>query len=272
MPDGTLPFATDMQLDADDFARVRRLIHAHAGISLNANKQNMVYSRLSKFAREHGGFRQYLDWLERAGRDDAWQGFVNSLTTNLTSFFREQHHFPILAQKLRGASAASVWCCAASTGEEPYSIAMTLLEAAAPGARLSVFASDIDTNCLATAAAGVYRDEAVKTLTDAQLKRYFHRGTGGNQGHVRARPEIRRIIEFGPLNLLAPNWTHRGTYDAIFCRNVMIYFDKPTQTKVLERLAGHLPPGGLLFAGHSENFTDAKHLFRLIGKTVYERV
>jgi chemotaxis protein methyltransferase CheR len=272
MPDGSQAFASDLALTNADFSRVKGLIYSAAGINLNTNKQNMVFSRLSKFAREHGGFTPYLDWLERSGTADAWQTFINSLTTNLTSFFREQHHFPILADLVRGKTSANVWCCAASTGEEPYSIAMTLLEAAAPGARLQLFASDIDTNCLTTAAAGVYRDESIKTLNDAQLRRHFQRGTGANAGFVRVRPELKRVIEFGQVNLLAQKWTHQGSYDAIFCRNVMIYFDKPTQLKVLERLAGHLPKGGLLFAGHSENFTEAKHLFRLIGKTVYERV
>lgn len=194
------------------------------------------------------------------------------MTTNLTAFFRESHHFPILADfaKRRGGPV-SVWCCAASTGEEPYSIAMTLVEALGPRANASsVLATDIDTNVLTRARAGVYPVERVEKLEGERLKRFFLKGRGANEGQVRVRPEIADMVRYETLNLLAPTWQINEQFDVIFCRNVMIYFDKPTQARILERFVPLLKPGGLLFAGHSENFTYISRDFRLRGQTVYE--
>ncbi|CAN5191969.1 chemotaxis protein methyltransferase [soil metagenome] len=265
----------DASLTRGDFERVRKLIYARAGIALSEAKQQMAHSRLSRRVRATGaaGFGDYLDRLERHGGDE-WQEFVNALTTNLTSFFREQHHFPLLAEfagRHASSSAAplKVWCSAASTGEEPYSIAMTLAELGQTQA--SVLSTDIDTKVLETARRGVYRDDGIKTLESAQLRRWFLKGRGANAGHVKVRPELQRMCRFEPLNLLADSWSIGGPFDAIFCRNVMIYFDKPTQYRVLERFAAVLRPGGLLFAGHSENFSEARQHFTLRGKTVYER-
>lgn len=265
----------EFEFDSYGFERVRRLIHRHAGISLNAGKTDMVYSRLSRRLRALGlhSFGAYLDRLE-AGGGDEWQAFTNALTTNLTSFFREQHHFPLLAEHLRGlppGGGATVWCAASATGEEPYSIAMALLEAAR-GARpaANVLASDIDTSVLATAAAGVYTEERVAGLTPERLRRFFLYGRGEHAGQVRVKPELHQLVTFRQVNLLAPAWPVGGPLAAIFCRNVMIYFDKPTQLRVLNRFAGLLAPGSLLFAGHSEHFQHPA--FRLRGKSVYERV
>lgn len=258
-----------------DFSRVRRLIYDHAGISLGAHKREMVYSRLARRLRVLGrnDFGTYLDHLERNPNADEWEEFVNALTTNLTAFFREAHHFPILADFVRKRSAPiSVWCCAASTGEEPYSIAMTLTEALGPRANAKILATDIDTNVLSKAQAGIYPAERIAKMEDARLKRFFLQGKGANSGHVRVRPELREMLQFEPLNLLAPDWQIPEQFDVIFCRNVMIYFDKPTQAKILERFAPLMKPGGLLFAGHSENFTYISKDFRLRGHTVYELV
>jgi chemotaxis protein methyltransferase CheR len=258
-----------------DFERVRALIHKTAGISLNATKQNMVYSRLSRRLRTtgHTSFQSYLDDLE-AHQSPEWQEFTNALTTNLTSFFREAHHFPILADFIRARSQpVKIWCAAASTGEEPYSLAMVMSECANVGApSSSLIATDIDTNVLETAAAGVYSAEGHKGLSEERRKRFFLRGSGSNAGKIRVRPELRALIEFAPLNLLADGYAVPTDLDVVFCRNVLIYFDKPTQHNVLNRLATHLKVGGLLFAGHSENFSDCRDIFRLRGKTVYERV
>jgi len=264
-----------------DFERVRRLIYARAGIHLNDTKRNMVYSRLSRRLRALGieSFTVYLDRLENdpAFAAHEQQLFVNALTTNLTSFFREPHHFPRLAEFLRArGDGARLWCAAASTGEEPYSIAMTMIEAlgAEPSARL--LATDIDTNVLATARAAVYRLDSARQCGDARLRRFFLRGRGSNEGMVRVRPEVARLVEFAPLNLLDETWPALRSFaplvDVVFCRNVMIYFDKPTQRRVLARIAQVLKPGGLLFVGHSENFTDCREWFALRGKTVYERL
>jgi len=269
----------EFTLSAADFARVRQLIYQRAGISLHEGKQAMVYSRLSRRLRETGqrSFTDYLGWLDRASgaqADAEWQEFVNCLTTNLTAFFREEHHFHALAQDLRerGGRPLRIWCNAASTGEEPYSLAMTAVEALGAAAPVRVLASDIDTRVLDIARRGVYPAEA-RGLAPERLRRHFLRGTGANAGHIRVRPELARLIEFRPFNLMNASWSALGEpFDVIFCRNVMIYFDAPTQRRVLERMHGVLQPGGLLYVGHSENFTDARDLFRLRGKTVYERL
>jgi chemotaxis protein methyltransferase CheR len=263
----------DFTFTGEDFERVRGLIRAHAGISLSPAKRDMVYSRLARRLRELGldNFSDYLDRVEHGGQTE-WESFTNALTTNLTSFFREPHHFPILVEHLGrcGARPAKIWCSAASTGEEPYSLAMTVAEAfnsfTPP---VKILASDLDTRALAAAQAGVYDAERVERMEPERVRRFFQRGTGVHAGKVRVRPELRQMVTFQPINLLAADWPLRGPLDAIFCRNVMIYFDKPTQLAVLERFAPLLAPGGLLFAGHSESFSHASHLFRMRGKTVY---
>ncbi len=259
-----------------DFERVRALIYRRAGISLNPSKRSMVYSRLSRRLRALGkrDFASYLDDLEAGPPNGAeWQQFVNALTTNLTAFFREEHHFPILSEHLRqvaGRGPLRVWCCAASTGEEPYTIAITAMETFATlTPPVSILATDIDTSVLATAQEGIYREETVAKLDPALMQRYFLRGQGNNAGLVRLRPQARALVNYRRLNLLDARWPMDTRFDAIFCRNVMIYFDHDTQRRVLQKLAAHLAPHGLLFAGHSENFTHTSDLFRLQGKTVY---
>jgi chemotaxis protein methyltransferase CheR len=260
-----------------DFKRVCQLIYEHAGISLKPSKQDMVYSRLARRLRANGigNFQDYLVLLE-SGNGSEWEAFVNSLTTNLTSFFREPHHFPLLADhvaKQKGRHPISIWCSAASTGEEPYSIAMTMVDAFGSfRTPVTIVATDVDTNVLAKAETGVYPADRIEKLDAGAVKRFFLRGTGENSGFVRVRPELRAMITFRQLNLLDDDWPIRGPLDAIFCRNVMIYFDKETQLKILQKFAPLLGTEGLLFAGHSENFHNATHLFRLRGKTVYELV
>lgn len=257
-----------------DFARVRTLIYRQAGISLSESKQEMVYSRLARRLRAKGlnTFEEYLDRLEGGGDNEEWVAFTNALTTNLTSFFREAHHFPILAEHLRARKTAlSIWCSASSTGEEPYSIAMTACEAFGTlTPPVSIIATDIDTNVLETAANGVYPAERIEKMAQDRVKRFFQRGKGERSGLVRVRPELRQLVTFKPLNLLAGSWPLSGAFDVIFCRNVMIYFDKPTQSRILARFVPLMKPDGLLFAGHSENFLYASDAFKLRGKTVYE--
>lgn len=262
----------DLVLTAEDFARIRQLIYQRAGIVLAEHKREMVYSRLAKRLRHHGltRFSDYLARLERQPDAREWEAFTNALTTNLTAFFREAHHFPLLAEHVRSrAGPVRVWSAAASTGEEPYSIAMTLSEVLGSRAAAEVVATDIDTEALARAEAGIYPLEQVHKLEAERMRRFFQRGTGRQAGLARVRPELRAMVAFSPLNLLAPSWPVSGPFDAIFCRNVMIYFDKPTQAKILERFAPLLKPDGLLFAGHSENFSYITRAFRLRGQTVY---
>lgn len=258
---------------AADFQRVRRLIRARVGIALNESKQNMVYNRLVKRLRalQLSSFADYLGVLDDEQHPE-WQQFVNALTTNLSHFFREAYHFPILVEHLKGLgrSPVRVWSAAASTGEEPYSIAMALCEAYAtlqPPA--SILATDIDTAVLEGAQRGIYALEKVEQVSPERLKRFFLRGTGSRQGYARVRPEIARLVEFKRLNLTDARWDVQGPFDVVFCRNVMIYFDKPTQYAVLERISRVLAPDGLLFAGHSESFLHAAELFKPVGKTVY---
>ncbi|WDD95976.1 chemotaxis protein CheR [Burkholderia sp. FERM BP-3421] len=265
----------DFDFTTADFSRIRALIHQRAGISLSEHKRDMAYSRLARRLRARGldSFRHYLDLLEQEDDPVEWEAFTNALTTNLTAFFREAHHFPLLAEFVKRREApVSVWCSAASTGEEPYSIAITLIEALGDSAARSatVFATDLDTQVLAKAESGIYTFDQVKHLSPERLKRFFLKGTGAQAGRVKVRPELRAMIRFEQLNLTDADYGIAKPFDAIFCRNVMIYFDKPTQGQVLSRFEPLVKPGGLLFAGHSENFTYVTQAFRLRGQTVYE--
>ncbi|HEY9066554.1 MAG TPA: CheR family methyltransferase [Burkholderiaceae bacterium] len=274
------PGTTEFSFDARDFERVRALIYQRAGISLHAGKQAMVYSRLSRRLREteHRSFASYLSALEQAGNgpvaEREWQEFVNCLTTNLTSFFREEHHFVALLDELkaRAGRPLRIWCNAASTGEEPYTIAMTVVEALGADAPVKIIASDIDTKVLQTAARAVYPVDS-RGLSPERLRRHCLRGTGANAGKMRIKPELAKMIEFRVLNLMEASWSLGEPFDIVFCRNVMIYFDAATQRRVLAQIHTVMRPGSsLLFVGHSENFTDSRQLFRLRGKTIYERV
>ncbi|MCP1118736.1 CheR family methyltransferase [Robbsia andropogonis] len=272
-----LEAARDFPFTAEDFSRIRALIYREAGISLSDQKRDMVYNRLARRLRALGirSFSDYLDGLERSRDPQEWEAFTNALTTNLTAFFREGHHFPILSEfAAKHTSPLNVWCCAASTGEEPYSIAMTLAEAGGRQTQAKVLSTDIDTQALATASAGIYTADQVKGLPTGRLQRFFLRGTGSREGRVRVNDALRSMITFEQCNLIAPPWQQvqrQAPFDVIFCRNVMIYFDKPTQARILETFAPLIKPGGLLFAGHSENFSYMTSAFRLKGQTVYER-
>lgn len=259
-----------------DFRRVCDLIYQRVGIALAPAKRDMVYGRLSRRLRTLGmrSFQQYLDHLEQ-GDGDEWQAFTNALTTNLTAFFREPHHFDKLREELQQRNARSpllLWSCAASTGEEPYSMAITACEAFGtlkPPVR--IVATDVDTQVLATAGRGVYNIDRVAGLDPDLRRRYFQRGSGPNEGQCRVLPALRELIEFRPLNLLAPRYDVGGPFDALFCRNVMIYFDKPTQRAILGRLVNHLADDGLLYTGHSENYLHAADLIQPCGRTLYRR-
>lgn len=270
------PAMPRLELANADFERARRLIHEIAGITMGATKRTMVANRLARRLREtgHESFAQYLDWVE-ADDSPEREGFTNALTTNLTSFFREAHHFPILIEHLRQArpgATLNIWSAACSTGEEPYSIAMALLEAglAQP---FRIIASDIDTQALSKAAAGTYPAARAASVGLERLHRFFQRGHGPNEGHVRVRPEVRALVEFRAINLHDPAYPVQGPLDAIFCRNAMIYFARQEQLAVLERFTPLIAERGLLFAGHSENFHYvAGGLLRTLGHTVYEPV
>jgi chemotaxis protein methyltransferase CheR len=254
-----------------DFGRIRKMILAYAGISLHEHKGNMVYNRLARRVRATGAsnFRDYLDEVERPGSGER-ERFVNALTTNLTGFFREPHHFERLARlgKERSRRTLHVWSSACSTGEEAYSAAIALREA---GIAAEIFATDVDSDALAKAQRGVYRLDVLERIGSERVRRHFLRGTGENAGYAMVRPELRATVKFNVRNLLADDWPPSEGFDAIFCRNVMIYFDRETQLQLLDRLAKVLAPGGILFLGHSENCAAGHAAFVACGKTSYER-
>lgn len=260
---------------ADDFTRISSLMYQQAGVCLPPNKAEMVYNRLSRRLRALtlNTFTEYLDLLTK-GNGDEWRYFIGALTTHLTAFFREEHHFPILAEHAEKKAAGGrvrLWSCAASTGEEPYSMAIAMAEQFGTlYPPVDILATDIDPGVLETAQSGIYPIERVESLSDKIVRKYFLRGDGDYKGFIKVRPELKRMVTFETLNLLAPVWPSKGTYDAIFCRNVMIYFDRSTQKRVLKHALRNLKADGLLFAGHSENLNHVAELFNPCGKTVYQ--
>ena len=276
---GAIP---DFALSQPEFDRLRELVREHTGIALSDAKRQLVYGRLARRLRalKMETFGEYIDLIE--GGDPAeLEEFVNAVTTNLTSFFREPHHFdylarealPSMVERAAGANRMRIWCCAASTGEEPYSIAMVLREAdnLLRGWDVKLLATDLDSAVLATGAAGIYGSDRLKTMDPKRVARFFDKGIGPQDGKLRARDELRNLITFRQLNLMQ-EWPLRGPFDAIFCRNVVIYFDKATQRTLFERMATLQRPGDLLFLGHSESLYRVCERYELIGRTIYRRL
>jgi chemotaxis protein methyltransferase CheR len=267
-----------LEFDFSDsvFERFRELIYDKAGIQLADSKRSMVYNRLTRRIRELGldGFESYLRLLS-AGSGVEDQAFINALTTNMTSFFREDYHFPLLAKAIKEIIArqgsVSIWCSAASTGEEPYSIAITAADCYPDPSKVSILATDIDTGVLEAAKRAVYPIDTVRKVDPAMLQKHFLRGTGKNAGLVQVQPATKRLVQFAPFNLVQPSWQWREKFDIIFCRNVMIYFDRPTQLRLIDKFHQFLKPEGLLFVGHSESFSECREQFSLLGRTVYKR-
>jgi chemotaxis protein methyltransferase CheR len=261
----------ELPFSPGDFGRVQQMILAYAGISLHERKQHMVYNRLARRLRATGtrDFGEYLDRVERPGSDER-EGFVNALTTNLTAFFREPHHFEFLAERARSVRGESlrVWSSACSTGEEAYSAAIALREV---GCAAEILATDVDTEALGTAQNGIYRLAVLENLDRERLRRNFLKGTGENSNYAIVRSELRSMVKFRSRNLLDANWPIGECFDVVFCRNVMIYFDRSTQQRLLDRLAAVLPEGGLLFVGHADSGASVHPAFRSRGKTAYER-
>ena len=275
MIDGEVP------LSDREFARIKARVHAAAGISLSDAKRTMVVSRLSKMLRalRLPSFTAYLDYLESAGSAKDAQDFINALTTNLTRFFREDHHFThlidhvgeLIAHRPRGGADGRprlrIWSAGCSTGQEAYTIALSLLDAYPELKRwdFKILATDIDTNVLGKAALGVYPAGELNGLSPDRMALFEREADGA----VRIPAAAKAVIAFKPLNLL-DSWPMRGPFDAIFCRNVTIYFDRATQTTLFNRLGHVLAPGGYLYIGHSENVGAAGDSFRLVGKTIYQ--
>jgi len=270
----TKSLITPATLTGNDFKKICNLLYKKAGIALSDKKKDMVYNRLARRLRalQLNNFNDYLKILEADSNCSEWQEFVNALTTNLTSFFREAYHFPVLAKHaLEHSTNYKVWCAAASSGEEPCSIAMTLEQVLGPGiAGPRIWATDIDTDMLTKASAGIYRLADLNNLSIEHKRRYFFRGKGINSHQVKIKPEISGDIHYQYLNLISPKWDLPGSFDAIFCRNVLIYFDQQTQQQILNRFSRLLKPNGLLFVGHSEHFSHQGSPFILHGQSVYK--
>lgn len=273
---------TEFRFTEQDFQWLREKASAHSGIVLADAKRNMIYSRLSKRLRKLKlqSFAQYRVLLD-AGDQREFSEFINAITTNLTAFFREVHHFEHLAEvalpesqnRVAGKRPVRIWSAGCSTGEEPYSIAMVLGESPVPSiaSEARVVATDLDTNVLASAAEGVYGAERAASIGPERMKRWFLKGAGALEGSVKAKPELRKRIRFEQLNLVR-DWNMKQPFDVIFCRNVVIYFEKPTQRKLFDQYADVLVPGGYLYIGHAETLNQLSERFRLVGKTTYRKI
>ena len=267
-----------------DFRRVRELIKARAGIDLGNHKQSLVYGRLARRVRALGlaTFAQYLTSIENETSEESGR-FINAITTNVTEFFRENHHFEFLARTVLPALWARAepagrrvrfWSAGCSTGEEPYSLAMVLRESmpTSPGWDIKILATDLDTDVLAHASAGIYTADRAEKIGRARLGRFFEpAGAAGGAGAVRASDAIRSLITFKQLNLMEP-WPMQGPFDVIFCRNVVIYFDDATKVKLVRRYRELLGPAGHLFLGHSESLASTALGFESCGKTIHRKV
>jgi chemotaxis protein methyltransferase CheR len=265
-----------------DFDSLRKLARELAGISLSDSKRELVYGRVSRRLRELGltSFADYRALLAGAQGANEIGEFINAVTTNLTAFFREKHHFEYLREHFllpRAADAAGsrrirIWCSAASTGEEPYSIAITVAEAIPDWQRwdIRILATDLDTNVLRHAEAGLYTEDRVRDMQKALVTKYFARSGEGDKARLKVKPELAKMITFRQLNLIQP-LPMKGPLDAIFCRNVIIYFDKETQRDLFSRMAPLQRPGDVLFLGHSETLFKVSEDWKLVGKTVYRR-
>lgn len=265
----------------DDFAFIRRLVAEQTGISLSDGKREMVYGRLARRLRERG-IGTFAEYCESLTCDDGeLMHLVNAITTNLTSFFRENHHFeylqntvlPELFERNRHSRRLRIWSAGCSTGEEPYSLAIALKESlpANGGWDAKILATDIDTNVLDKARRGVYALDGVRNLARERLQRWFQCGKGANAGKVKANPALQEMIGFRQLNLMSEPWPMKGRFDVIFCRNVVIYFDKPTQKLLFARFARMLDAQRHIFIGHSETLFQICDEFELVGNTVYRK-
>lgn len=266
----------EFSLSEREFGRIKARVYSVAGIALSDAKRTLVVSRLSKILRALGlpSFDAYLDYLERGGSAKDGQDFVNALTTNLTRFYREDHHFEhlrahvgaLMTERPRG-SRLRIWSAGCSTGQEPYTIALDLL-AAFPDLRrwdFKILATDIDTAVIARAGQGLYPESELTGLAPERARLFEKNG----DGTIRIPAAARELVSFKPLNLIGP-WPMKGPFDAIFCRNVAIYFDKPTQGEMFGRFSKMLAPEGFLYIGHSENLGSGGEGFRLVGKTIYQ--
>ena len=280
---GSLPKNREFDMTDRDFDQIRQLASEFTGISLSEHKKEMVYSRLARRLRalDISEFSDYISYL-RAHEREELGNFVNSITTNLTSFFRENHHFeylsstviPELASQHKADKKIRGWSAGCSTGEEPYSVAMTLSEAPEFDMRswdVRMLATDLDTNVLRHAKNGVYDLDRIKGIDESRRRKWFEHQKQDEKSVYHVSNKLKEKITFNQLNLMKP-WPINGKFDFIFCRNVVIYFDKPTQRKLFDRYADALNEGGYLFIGHSETLHGVTTRFKSLGRTIYRKV
>ncbi len=272
--------APEFVLEERDFRTLCELANKHTGIVLNESKRNMVYSRLARRLRQLGlpDFAAYCQRLQSGDKQEFIE-FINSITTNLTSFFREPHHFehlqrelmPMLLRERAQERRIRVWSAGCSTGEEPYSIAMAIMEVLPQDWDLRVLATDLDTHVLAHAEAGSYSLDRMRDIAPERLKHWFLKGSGDKSGKARVADGLRERIQFRQVNLIQP-WPVRGPLDVVFCRNVVIYFDKATQRELFDRFADVMASGSHLYIGHSETLFRVSERFESLGRTIYRRL
>jgi chemotaxis protein methyltransferase CheR len=280
MPEDTR--AEESKLSTADFNFICKFVYDSTGIVLNDSKREMVYRRLTRIVRERKlkSFSEYCRLLKTQPEKES-SYFINAITTNLTSFFRENHHFeylknieiPSLLNTAKHDKRLRFWSSACSTGEEPYSLAITLLESINSSHHdwdIKILATDIDSNVLTKAKNGVYDIDRIDDLPIENYQRYFHKGTGSNENKVKTEKKLQQLITFKQLNLM-PDWPMNGPFDVIFCRNVIIYFDKATQEMLFSRYYDMLTPGGLLILGHSENLGSYQKYFENVGRTMFRK-
>lgn len=259
--------------------RIVRLVYERSGITLHQGKRALVVARLHKLLKA-GGFRSFSQYVRHVETDHTGHQLsvlLDAITTNHTSFFREDEHFRFLVERVVPPIAADgrpvrLWCAACSTGQEPVSLAVTLMQALpeAHHGRVRLLASDISTRALKTASAGVYPMKVAAGVPPSLLKSYFERGLGADEGKVRVRAQVRRVIEYRRVNLIEIENLNE-TFDVVFCRNVMIYFDKAVQQRVVSMIERHLAPGGYLFIAHSESLNGLSHELKWMAPAVYQR-
>ena len=263
-----------------DFNYLRNITNKKTGIMVSDDKFDMFYARLSKHVRRLGlsDFHDYCQVISR-GESQEMITLINSVTTNLTSFFREKHHFDYMksdfipghVKNKQDRKLLRIWSAGCSTGEEPYSIAMQALESLPLGWQVKITATDVDTDVLAKARTGVYSASKLDGVSDSRLKRWFYKGSESKEGYVKVRKELTDVIEFKQLNLI-DNWFFQDKFDLVFCRNVLIYFDIDTKKKIADKFHRVTQDDGCLMIGHSESLFNVSSKFKLIGNTIYENL
>jgi chemotaxis protein methyltransferase CheR len=272
---------TEFHFTNAHFEFLRAHVREHAGIALSEAKRELVYTRFSRRLRalELEGFDEYCDLIRGGDRQELVE-LVNAITTNLTGFFREPHHFrhlagsvlPELMARDTGKRRLRLWSAGCSTGEEPYSMAMVVRESVRPWSDwdLRILATDIDSGVIAEARHGIYPVDRTQGVSADRLRRWFRKGAAANAGLAKVDGQIAWLVTFKQLNLL-DTWPMAGPFDVIFCRNVVIYFDKPTQQVLFERMADLLADRGYLFIGHSESLFKVSDRFTLVDRNTYRK-